>query len=203
MSIVEGLKNSVASSPEKIASVCGSTRLTFREMDERVNRLSSALAGLGIARGDRVAILSLNCHRFFELYYGVPQLGAVVVPINFRLTPQEIKYIVDHSGAKALAVDPELAPLIENVRSSLQGVEHFILMSGEPREGYLTYDELLAGGSPEFDAPELGDEELLGLFYTSGTTAEPKGVMLTHNNMLANIRHSQGVYNYLPTDVYL
>jgi long-chain acyl-CoA synthetase len=203
MSIVEGLKKSVSLSPEKLASVCGSMRLTFREVDQRVNRLSSALAGLGIGRGDRVAILSLNCHRFFELYYGVPQLGAVVVPINFRLTPQEIKYIVDHSGAKTVAVDPELAPLIEPVRSSLEGVEHFILMSDLAREGYLTYEELLAGGTPEFDAPAVSDDELLGLFYTSGTTAEPKGVMLTHKNMMANIKHSEGVYNYLPTDIYL
>ena len=168
MSIVDGLKKSVLLSPEKVASVCGSTRLTFREVGERVNRLSSALEGLGIARGDRVAILSLNCHRFFELYYGVPQLGAVVVPINFRLTPQEIKYIVDHSGAQTVAVDPELAPLIEEVRSSLEGVEHFILMSAEPRKGYLTYEEMLAGGAPEFDAPEVSNDELLGLFYTSG-----------------------------------
>src|SRR5712664_1512223 len=160
MSIVEGLKKSDSLSPEKVASVCGSTRLTFREVDERVNRLSSALARLGIVRGDRVNILSLNCHRFLELYYGIPQLGAVVVPINFRLTPQEIKYIVDHSGAKAIAVDPELAPLIQPVRSSLEVVEHFILMSEAPREGYLTYEELLAGGSPEFDAPEVTDDEL-------------------------------------------
>src|SRR4030095_6186042 len=133
----------------------------------------------------------------------VPQLGAVVVPINFRLTPQEIKYIVDHSGAKAVAVDTELAPLIEDVRSSLHAVEHFILISGETRECYLTYEELLAGGTTEFDAPEVSDDELLGLFYTSGTTAEPKGVMLTHSNMLANIRHSEGVYNYRPDDIYL
>src|SRR2546426_665568 len=137
MSIVEGLKKSVALSPEKTASICGSTRLTFQEVDERVNRLSSALTTLGIARGDRVAILSLNCHRFLELYYGVPQLGAVVVPINFRLQPQEIKYIVDHSGSRAVAVDPALAPSIEAVRGSLDGVEHFILISDERREGYL------------------------------------------------------------------
>src|SRR5438093_713446 len=167
MSIVDGLKKSVSLSPEKVASICGTTRLTFREVDERVNRLSNALAGLGIGRGDRVAILSLNCHRFFELYYGVPQLGAVVVPINFRLTPPEIKYIVDHSGAKTIAVDPELAPLIEDVRSSLEGIDHFILMSDVPREGYLTYEELLAGASPEFDAAEDNDDDLLGLFYTS------------------------------------
>jgi len=203
MSIVEGLKNSAAASPEKVASICGSTRFTFRELDDRVNRLSSALTHLGITRGDRVAILSFNCHRFFELYYGVAQLGAVVVPINFRLQPQEIKYIVDHSGSRAIAVDPELAHLLEAVRPTLTGVEHFILMSDEHREGYLNYDELLAIGDPNFQAPEVTDDELLGLFYTSGTTAEPKGVMLTHKNMLSNIAHSDGVYNYRESDIYL
>ena len=74
MSIVEGLKRSVKENPAKLASVCGGTRLTFQEMDERVNRISSALAGLGITRGERVSLLALNCHRFFELYYGVPRL---------------------------------------------------------------------------------------------------------------------------------
>ncbi len=203
MSIVEGLKQSTRRSPEKTASICGTTRLTFQQVGERVNRLSSALSGLGISRGDRVAILSLNCHRFLELYYGVPQLGAIVVPINFRLQPQEIKYIVDHSGSRAIAVDPALASLVEPVRAQLESVEHFILMSDEPREEYLAYEELLAGASPDFNAPELSDDELLGLFYTSGTTAEPKGVMLTHQNMLSNIRHSEGVYNYQPEDIYL
>ena len=133
----------------------------------------------------------------------MPQLGAIVVPINFRLQPQEIKYIVDHSGAKAIAVDPALSSLIEAVRPQLESVEHFILMSAERSEGYLAYEELLAGGTPRFDAPEVSDDELLGLFYTSGTTAEPKGVMLTHKNMLSNIAHSEGVYNYQPSDIYL
>src|SRR5882762_8418572 len=111
MSIVEGLKKSVAKTPEKLASICGRTRLTFREVDERVNRLSSELARLGVGRGDRVAILSLNCHRFYEFYYAVPQVGAVVVPINFRLPPHEVKYILDHSGSRVVAVDQALLPV--------------------------------------------------------------------------------------------
>lgn len=203
MSIVDGLKRSVRERPQKTASICGGSRLSFQQMDERVNRLSSALSSRGIAQGDRVAILSLNCHRFFELYYAVPQLGAIVVPINFRLQPPEIKYIIDHSGSKAVAVDPALAPLVDAVRPQLETVELFISISDEPREGYISYDELLASGSPDFDGPHVSNDELLGLFYTSGTTAEPKGVMLTHKNMLANIAHSEGVYNYRPEDIYL
>lgn len=203
MSIVEGLKTSVARTPNKIACICGDKRLTLKEIDERVNRLSNALSELGISRGDRIAILSLNCHRFFELYFSIPQLGAAVVPINFRLQPQEIKYIVDHSGSRVVAVDPTLAPLIEAVRGELESVEHFILMSDERRERYIAYADLIDRSASQFDAPSVGDEELLGLFYTSGTTAEPKGVMLSHGNMLANIRHSDPYLDRQPDDVFL
>jgi long-chain acyl-CoA synthetase len=203
MSVVKGLKQSLERYPEKIAAICGDTRLTFRELDERVNLLSSALAGLGLTRTDRISILSFNCHRFLEFYYGVAQLGAVVVPINFRLQPPEIKYIVNHSGSRAIAVDPALASLIEPIRPELPSIEHFILIGNEHREGYLNYEEMLRSGNPGYQGPELRDDELLGLFYTSGTTAEPKGVMLSHKNMLSNIKHSEGVYNYLPEDIYL
>ncbi|HXU39648.1 MAG TPA: long-chain-fatty-acid--CoA ligase [Blastocatellia bacterium] len=203
MSIVQGLKKSVAQTPEKLASICGGTRLTFREVDERVNRLSSGLARLGVGPGDRVAILALNCHQFYEFYYAVPQVGAAVVPINFRLPPHEVKYIIDHSGSRVVAVDQALLPVIQTIRASLDSAEHFILMGDEPCEGYLSYEELLAGAAADFEAPDVSDDELLGLFYTSGTTGEPKGVMLSHRNMLANIANSEGVYNYLPTDIYL
>jgi long-chain acyl-CoA synthetase len=203
MSIVDGLKKSVASSPDKTAAICGNTRYTFSELNERVDRLSTALLGLGIVRGDRVAVLALNCHRFFELYYGIAQIGAVSVPINFRIPPREIKYILDHSGSRAIAVDAALTPALEAVRSQLETVERFISIADQPAPGFLAYEELIAGSAPIVDAPKIDDEDLLGLFYTSGTTGEPKGVMLTHRNMLSNIAHSEGVYKYLPTDVYL
>lgn len=203
MSIVDGLKKSVASSPDKTAAICGSTRYTFSELNERVDRLSTALLGLGIERGDRVAVLALNCHRFFELYYGIAQIGAVAVPINFRIPPSEIKYILDHSGSRAIAVDAALTPALEAVRSELETVERFISIADHPAAGFLAYEELIANSPPLVDAPKIEDEELLGFFYTSGTTGEPKGVMLTHRNMLSNIAHSEGVYRYLPSDIYL
>jgi long-chain acyl-CoA synthetase len=203
MSIVKGLKLSAGSSPDKTAVICGSARLSFKQVNERVDRLSSALSGLGLSRGDRVAILAFNCHRYLELYYGVAQLGAAVVPINFRLPPAEVKYIIDHSGSRAVVLDATLLPVIEAVRAGLESAERFIFLSDEPREGYLCYEEMLASGSTDFAAPEVSEDDLLGLFYTSGTTAEPKGVMLTHKNMLANIAHSEPYSNRQPNDIYL
>jgi len=139
MSIVNGLRGAAASYPEKTAAVCGDTRLTFRQTVARVNRLSNALARLGIGAGDRVAVLALNCHRFFELYYAVPQMGAVIVPINFRIPAAEVKYILDHAGARALFVDNALAPLVEQVRPRLETVEQFVSISDAPVDDYLNY----------------------------------------------------------------
>lgn len=207
MTTLDGLKQVVAATPDKVASITPEGRYTFRELDERVNRLSNALTGLGVKRSDRVAILSLNNHRYLELYYGVPQIGAAVVPINFRITPAEVRYIIEHSEAVVVCVDDALAPMIDALRPLLANVRHFIAIGDTKREGYLDYEELLADAAPRFDAASLGEpvteDDLLGLFYTSGTTAEPKGVMLTHGNMLANIRHSEAVRPPDPNDIYL
>ncbi|HMG36129.1 MAG TPA: fatty acid--CoA ligase [Blastocatellia bacterium] len=203
MSVVDGLKRAVSANPAKTAAVCGKTRLTFSELDQRVNRLSGALADIGIQRGDRVAVLALNCHRFLEFYYAIPQLGAVVVPINFRIPAQEVKYILDHSGARLIAVDPTMQPLVQSIKGNLETVEHFISIGDEPAEGFMDYELLLKRASPEFDAPAVDANELMGLFYTSGTTGEPKGVMLTHRNVESNVKHSLATYSYRPDDIYL
>jgi long-chain acyl-CoA synthetase len=203
MNIVEGLRAAAAAHTEKLAAICGTTRLTFGQTVERISRLSSALAALGLRSGDRVAVLALNCHRFFELYYAVPQMGATIVPINFRIPAAEVKYILDHAGARALFVDAALAPLAEAVRPQLDTVEHFISISDTPVDGYLSYEALLAGAAPDYSGPATSGDELLGLFYTSGTTGEPKGVMLTHKNVIANVRHIEASYNYSADEVYL
>ena len=203
MNISEGLRQAAHSRPEKLAAICGPTRLTFRETTERMGRLSNALARLGITCGDRVAVLALNCHRFFELYYAVPQTCAVIVPINFRIPPAEVKYILDHSGARMLFVDAALAPLVEQIRPELGTVEQFISISDAPTDGYLSYEALLADAAPDYSVPPTAGDELLGLFYTSGTTGEPKGVMLTHDNVIANVRHIEASAYYSPEEIYL
>ena len=203
MSVVQGLKAATRANPQKMAAICAQTRLTFEQLDSRVNKLSGALSGLGINPGDRVAVLALNCHRFLELYYAVPQLGAAIVPINFRIPPAELKYILDHSGARAIATDSTMRPVIEAIRPELQSVQHYISMADEPVDGFLSYETLIETAPARFDPPATGDQDLMGLFYTSGTTGEPKGVMLTHRNMESNVEHSMAVYKYQPDDIYL
>jgi long-chain acyl-CoA synthetase len=203
MTIVDGLKQSVAAHPDKIASITDEQKYSFKALDERVNRLSNGLAGLGIEKGDRVAILALNGHRYLELYYAIPQLGAVVVPINFRIPPSEVQYIINHAEAVAVCVDDALKPVIDALRPQLASVKHFISIGDGQHEGYLDYEALLAAASPEFTRRSVTEDDLLGLFYTSGTTAEPKGVMLTHNNMISNNRHSEAVRPPNPNDTYL
>src|SRR5262249_39557547 len=161
------------------------------------------LAKIGLGRGDRVAILSLNCHRFLELYFGVPQIGAAVVPLNFRVHPDELKYVIEHSGARAVVVGEVFRPTIDKLRHDLRDVRHFIHMGESAPDPYTDYEQVLAAGSRSFDGPDPAEDDLVGLFYTSGTTGQPKGVMLSHRNIVSNVDHSSAVYRTTPDDVYL
>ena len=170
----------------KVGVVCEDHRFTFKQFNERCDRLSDALKTLGIGKGDRVAYLSFNCHRLLEAYYGVPQLQAILLPLNIRLSPEELGYILNDSGPRILFFDPEFIPLIEALRAGAKSVEHFIALRGDrPAWAYAkTYDEILATAEPrELDYREIDENAVAELFYTSGTTAHPKGVMLTHRNL--------------------
>lgn len=170
----------------KIGVVCEDLRFTYREFGERCDRLSDALSKLGLQRGDRVAYLSFNCHRLLEAYYGVPQVGAILLPMNIRLSPEELGYILNDSSPRLLFFDPEFTPLVEALRPHVKSVEHCIALRGA-KPGWAhphSYDELLAGAEPRhIDYRSLDENSVAELFYTSGTTAHPKGVMLTHRNL--------------------
>jgi long-chain acyl-CoA synthetase len=201
--ILDGLRQTISAFPDKEAVVCGALRYTYREVGERINRLSTGLVRMGLEKGDRVAILSLNCHRYLELYYGVPQLGAAVVPLNFRVPPGELKYIIDHSGASAIMVDEAFRSVIDQLRGELPAVKHFIYLGESAPDGYTSYDQVVADGSAAFEGADPGEDDLVGLFYTSGTTGEPKGVMLSHRNIVSNVDNSRAVYQTRPNDIYL
>jgi fatty-acyl-CoA synthase len=162
----------------KIGIVCGDVRLTYREYGRRANQLSNALNTLGVKKGERVAWLGYNCHRLLEAYYGVVQTGAVLLPLNIRITPSEIAFILQDSDAVALFYDRDFSPVVEAVKRESSTIKHFIPL--EPEQGRFGYEDLLSEASPDFAPLEIQDDDLAELFYTSGTTANPKGVMMTH-----------------------
>jgi fatty-acyl-CoA synthase len=172
---------------DALAVTCGDERLTYARLAERTDRASASFVGQGIQRGDVVAYISFNCHRLLEGYYAVPQMGAVLLPINVRLTPDDIAFILGDAGATTVVVDRALAGLLAPVRARLPKLRTIVLMGGDPNapaplEG-MDYETLLASAPPAFARPDLGEDDVAELFYTSGTTARPKGVMLTHRSL--------------------
>ena len=175
--------------PDKVAVVDGDLRFTYAELQARVNQMSHALLGLGIGQGDRVCILSPNSHWFLESFYATSQIGAVLVPLNYRLTAADHEYILNHAGVKCVLVDSEYVPVVEEIRANLKTVEHWISTdyAGVAASGWTDWDALIAG-EPKSAPPlaERGENDLVSINYTSGTTARPKGVMLTHRNCYIN-----------------
>ncbi|MBK7536189.1 MAG: long-chain-fatty-acid--CoA ligase [Myxococcales bacterium] len=171
------------------AVVDGPVRLTYEQFFARCDRWSSVLAGrLGVGKGDRVATIAPNTHAHLEAFYAVPQLGAVLVPINYRLTADDFAYILGHSGAKVVCAHVDYLELVDSIRDRLPDVQAFVALEGE-REGWLSYEALLAEVADEdvtFARPTLAETDLLTINYTSGTTARPKGVMITHRNAYMN-----------------
>ena len=171
--------------PDRECVIDGATRLTYEQFFVRCDRWSLALQRLGVRTGDRVAYISLNTSSHLESFYAVPQIGAVLVPINFRLIPQEIQYIVQHCGAKVVCVHADFLETVEAIRGSCPGVEHYVALEGA-REGWHDYEGLVASETGEPDRPEVDERGLLTINYTSGTTSRPKGVMITHRNAYMN-----------------
>ena len=186
------------------AVVDGNLRLTYEQFFERCDRWSAALQAMGVSKGDRVAYIAPNTHEQLESFYAVPQTGAVLVPINYRLTADDFVYITSHSGAKVLCVHPDYLDVVDGVRGRLTGVEQFIsLGSAGGRKGWQEYESLLAKSGPRFDRPDIAENDLLALNYTSGTTARPKGVMITHRNAWMNVMDTLVHFHITVDDTYL
>jgi fatty-acyl-CoA synthase len=184
------------------AVVDGALRLTYAQFGERCDRWSAALARLGVRQGDRVGTISPNTHQQLEQFYAVPQLGAVIVPMNYRLAAADFVYLANHSGCRVLCVDGDYLDTVEGVRDRMQTVEHFIALEGS-RAGWLEYESLLAAGEGEFQRAEIGENDLLAINYTSGTTANAKGVMITHRNAWINSVGTLVHWPMSPEDRYL
>ncbi|MDQ6768243.1 MAG: long-chain-fatty-acid--CoA ligase [Candidatus Eremiobacteraeota bacterium] len=194
--------------PEALAVVCGRERLTYRHLAQRIDRFSAALAQRGVSKGDVVAYLSFNCHRLLEGYYAVPQMGAILLPINIRLTADDIAYVLADAEATTVVVDRGLVGLLAPVRSSLAKLQTVVLAGGDPSrpcglEG-ADYESLIADAAADYTGPDIAEDDIAELFYTSGTTARPRGVMLSHRNLYLHALHAlAGLYGYDDTCIQL
>ena len=205
--------------PDKLAIQCGSTAWTYREFDNVCNRLAGGLAAHGVEPGDRVAIVSRNSHAFAALRFAVARLGAVLVPVNFMLGAEEVRYVLRHSGARVLCVD-SIGAALGREASADTDVQTMVWLPGEdPSEsahGMPTFDQLLEMG--DLPQREVSGSMLAQIVYTSGTESNPKGAMLTHDAVISEyvtclvdieiteadrILHALPLYHCAQLDVFL
>jgi fatty-acyl-CoA synthase len=187
---------------DREAVVDGDIRFTYAQFLDRCDCWSSALQGLGVGQGDRVVYIAPNTHSHLESFYAVPQIGAVLVPVNYRLLPEDFEYIINHCGATVVCVHSDYIEAIDSIRNQLMGVQHFVALEGAG-ENWIDYENTLAAHSPDFTEVEINETDLLTINYTSGTTARPKGVMITHRNAYMNVMGTLVHHHLTPADRYL
>lgn len=180
----------------------GRTR-SWVEFQQRIACLAGGLHGLGVQEGDRIACLALNSDRYMEFYFGVAWSGAVFVPINTRLAPAEVLYWLNDSGSSVIFIDDFFITTITEIRDRLKTVEHFVYMGdGDVPEGCLPFESLVTQHAPA-EVTQRSDDDLVGVFYTGGTTGRSKGVMLSHRNLTYNVLQSLPILDVVEEDVYL
>src|SRR5438132_6115058 len=187
---------------EREAVVDGARRFSYAQFFARCDRWSSALQRFGVKPGERVAYIAPNTHAHLEGYYAVPQIGAVLVPINYRLSADDFAYIVNHSGARVVCVHSDYLDAVDRLRPQLPKVECYVALEGA-RDGWLDYESTLATAPETFELPSIDESDLISINYTSGTTSRPKGVMITHRNAYINIVGTLLHHPMTLTDRYL
>jgi len=175
-----------AIAPDQEIVVCGDLRQTYEKTLGRVQRLANALGALGVAKGDRVAVLDTNSPRYVEAYFATSMLGGVFVPLNYRAKADELADMVTTAGARLLFVGERYVSLVASLRERLVGVTHYVALESSPL-GMMPYEELLAWDAAEAIEAEVDEDDVNVLMYTSGTTGRPKGVMLTYGDFVAYV----------------
>src|ERR1700730_12933784 len=188
--------------PDRDGVVDGYLRLSYEEFFDRCDGWSSALQALGVKEGDRVAYISPNYHAQLESFYAVPQIGATLVPINYRLIVDDFAYLIQHSGARMVCAHSDYLDAVDRIRSQIPNVASFVALEGN-KAGWLDYETLVAKAPRNFRRPTIHETDLLTINYTSGTTSRPKGVMITHRNAYTNVIGTLLHHPMTLTDRYL
>ncbi len=172
----------------KVGIIDGGRSWTYRDFSRRCHRLAAILSSRRLPAGSRVALLSYNQHPLLEAYYGVPLAGCILLPLNTRLRAGDFRHILNDAEARVLIFHPDFLPIVEEIRQDLHSVRRFLVLEPGPSRDWIepvSYEHLMETGesAADRDIAEVDEEEVAELFYTSGTTALPKGVMLTHRNL--------------------
>ncbi|MDS4021939.1 MAG: fatty acid--CoA ligase [Candidatus Competibacter sp.] len=184
------LRNPVRQFPDQEIVYGDFKRQTYRELGERVARLASGLAGLGVKPGDTVAVMDWDSHRYLECFFAVPMMGAVLHTINIRLSPEQILYTINHAEDDVILVNTEFLPILETIRDRIEPVKKLVLLddTGQPPATTLDidteYETLLAAGDPDHRFPDFSEDTRATTFYTTGTTGLPKGVYFSHRQLV-------------------
>jgi long-chain acyl-CoA synthetase len=202
MNITHGLRRALQVNPRGIAILEGERRLTWTEVGERVGRFAGALRQLGVAKGDRAAVLMLNSSRYLELYLAVGWAGAVIVPLNIRWSVAENQDALQDCGARVLIVDNAFIEAGRALAAAIPALTLIHADDSEPPADIAGYESLLAAANAVPDAM-AGRDELSGIFYTGGTTGRSKGVMLSHGNLMANALQALAEGFFSPNPIYL
>ncbi|MFC1872583.1 class I adenylate-forming enzyme family protein [Chloroflexota bacterium] len=181
MNTYEFLDISTAICPDRLAIIFEGKRFTFGDLNDRVNRLANALAGLGVKKGDRVAILQVNCNQSIETYIATARLGAIYLPLNFRAKEEELEYMLNFAEAHTLLVGERYLDMVKNTRGKLISVKNYISIDGTS-DGMFSYEQIIESSSPDPVSSDVSEEDTTILMYTAGTTGKPKGVMLPHKS---------------------
>ena len=170
--------------PHKKAITCVDEGVTFsyQELEQRVNSLVAAMIAMGIKRGDRIAILSHNCHRYAELFMALTKGGWVLVPLDHRLTVRELSYLIENAGPRLIVAHPEYEEMVTELQKTAKGLASVIWLERVSGER-VSYEDLIQEYDGERPEPTVEENDLLTLYYTSGTTGRPKGVQYTHRNL--------------------
>ena len=213
------LHTPLATAPEQEIVYGDSSRYTYRTLRQRIDRLASGLAGLGVRPGNTVAMMDWDSHRYLECYFAVPMMGAVLQTVNIRLSPEQILYTLNHAGANVVLYNTDFLPILDSIKDRLETVKTFIVLSDgggdaqrlpSPLTFVAEYEDLLSKSTEDFEFPDFDENTRATTFYTTGTTGNPKGVYYSHRQLvlhtlavLGSLSSTPGNESFHRGDVYM